>query len=148
MQNILKTKRAPFAVFQPFLCRLITTDIKIPRFDRDVIEVLRFVDIHTTVIAGLTRKPLVFGGFRVKRGMTKDGFVDFVISVDRIGGELRRNAFSLFSKFSTRNQIAIVEFCCQIRFLYCLPQCRHYGRLLFASFLCSFRRLQISFPRR
>ena len=38
--KIIKTEFASFAIFEPFLANLITTDVEVPNVGRDVVKIL------------------------------------------------------------------------------------------------------------
>ena len=43
MDQISKIECAAFAIFQPFVADLITADVKVPNFGRNIVEVLLLV---------------------------------------------------------------------------------------------------------
>src|SRR5690606_31666714 len=49
MQNIIKLQFAVFSVFEPFLGGLITTNEKFPSYLRNIVKILRVVDVNFTV---------------------------------------------------------------------------------------------------
>jgi hypothetical protein len=52
MQDVIKTKLAVFAVFEPLLAGLVPANIKLTGYRRSIIKILGFID-----------KPFFFPGF-------------------------------------------------------------------------------------
>lgn len=59
MQYIIKRKNAVAPIFQPFLGRLIATNVELPCSERNVVEIMRFVYTYTAqLILGVYYFPI------------------------------------------------------------------------------------------